>query len=101
MGLPTWYSEGQSSRVGFNHDFEFNKEGDYKQLWSMREKYNFEAEEIPEQEVHHKTVNSTKMREAIKDGYIQKANAYLDLIILLWGKDPFHYENPNFPVVTR
>ena len=35
--------------VGFNHHFGFNKEGDYRQLWEMQEKYAFEAEEIPEQ----------------------------------------------------
>ena len=36
--------------VGFNHHFGFNREGDYRQLWDWREKYGFEAEEIPEQE---------------------------------------------------
>ncbi len=85
--------------VGFNHHFGFNKEGDYKQLWSMREKYNFEAEEIPEQEVQHETVSSTKIREAINDGYIQKANAYLDHYYIVMGKPvPFDYENPLFPL---
>ena len=44
--------------VGFNHHFGFNKEGDYKQLWEWQEKYHFEAEEIPEQEVQHETVSS-------------------------------------------
>jgi len=61
--------------AGFNHHFGFNKEGDYKQLWSLRSKYNFDAEEIPEQEVMHETVSSTKIRQAIKEGFIQKANA--------------------------
>src|SRR5512136_2335838 len=37
--------------AGFNHHFGFNKEGDYRHLWNWREKYDFEAEEIPEQEV--------------------------------------------------
>lgn len=64
--------------VGFNHHFGNNKEGDYKQLWGWREKYGFEAEEIPEQEVQHETVSSTKIRKAITEGYIQRANAYLD-----------------------
>jgi riboflavin kinase/FMN adenylyltransferase len=64
--------------VGFNHHFGFNQEGDYKQLWGWRAKYNFEAEEIPEQEVQHETVSSTKIRKAISEGYIQRANAYLD-----------------------
>jgi riboflavin kinase / FMN adenylyltransferase len=72
--------------VGFNHHFGFNKEGDYKQLWSWQGKYNFEAEEIPEQEVYHETVSSTRIREAISEGYIQRANAYLDHYYLIMGK---------------
>ncbi|MDQ1332411.1 MAG: Riboflavin biosynthesis protein [Bacteroidota bacterium] len=72
--------------VGFNHHFGFNKEGDYKQLWGWRGKYNFEAEEIPEQEVQHETVSSTKIRKAISEGYIQRANAYLDHYYIIMGK---------------
>jgi FAD synthase len=48
-------------------------------LINSQEKYNFEAEEIPEQEVQHETVSSTKIRRAIGEGYIQRANACLDL----------------------
>ncbi len=71
--------------AGFNHHFGFNKEGDYKQLWAWREKYNFEAEEIPEQEVQHETVSSTRIRKAISEGYIQRANAYLDNYYIVIG----------------
>lgn len=71
--------------VGFNHHFGFNQEGDYKQLWNWRDKYNFEAEEIPEQEVYNESVSSTRIRQALKDGYIQKANAYLDHYYLISG----------------
>ncbi len=71
--------------VGFNHHFGFNQEGDYKHLWNWRQKYNFEAEEIPEQEVQHETVSSTKIRKAISEGYIQRANAYLDHYYLIIG----------------
>jgi riboflavin kinase/FMN adenylyltransferase len=72
--------------VGFNHHFGFNKEGDYKQLWNWQGKYNFEAEEIPEQEVQNEKVSSTKIRQAISEGYIQKANAYLDHYYIIIGK---------------
>ena len=51
-----------------------------------REKYNFEAEEIPEQEVQHETVSSTSIRQAISEGYIQRANAYLDHYYIIMGK---------------
>jgi riboflavin kinase / FMN adenylyltransferase len=71
--------------VGFNHHFGFNKEGDYKQLWEWQEKYEFEAEEIPEQEVYHETVSSTKIRQSISEGYIQRANAYLDHYYIIKG----------------
>jgi riboflavin kinase/FMN adenylyltransferase len=72
--------------AGFNHHFGFNKEGDYKQLWAWQGKFNFEAEEIPEQEVYHETVSSTKIRQAISEGYIQRANAYLDHYYIIMGK---------------
>jgi riboflavin kinase / FMN adenylyltransferase len=72
--------------VGFNHHFGFNKEGSYKQLWDWQEKYHFEAEEIPEQEVYHETVSSTRIREAISEGYIQRANAYLDHYYIVKGR---------------
>jgi len=82
--------------AGFNHHFGFNQEGDYRQLWEMRKKYNFEAEEIPEQDVHDETVSSTKIRQAIKEGFIQKANAYLDHYYIIMGKpEKYPYRN-NF-----
>lgn len=71
--------------VGFNHHFGFNKEGDYRQLWNWREKYEFDAEEIPEQEVYNETVSSTRIRQAINEGYIQRANAYLDHYYFIRG----------------
>jgi riboflavin kinase/FMN adenylyltransferase len=72
--------------VGFNHHFGFNKEGDYKHLWDWQEKYKFYAEEIPEQEVENETVSSTKIRKAISEGYIQRANAYLDHYYIVIGQ---------------
>ena len=71
--------------AGFNHHFGFNKEGDYRKLWEWQGKYHFEAVEIPEQEVHHETVSSTKIRQAISEGYIQRANAYLDHYYIIKG----------------
>ena len=72
--------------AGFNHHFGFNKEGDYRHLWDWQPKYDFIAEEIPEQEVENETVSSTKIRKAISEGYIQRANAYLDHYYIVIGK---------------
>jgi len=81
--------------VGFNHHFGFNKEGNYKQLWEWQRKYNFEAEEIPEQEVQKETVSSTKIRQAISEGNIQRANAYLDHYYMIMGKpENYFYKVP-------
>lgn len=85
--------------AGFNHHFGFNQEGDYKQLWTWQGKYNFEAEEIPEQEVQHETVSSSKIRQAISEGYIQKANAYLDHYYIIMGKSvEYTFDNPWLPL---
>jgi riboflavin kinase/FMN adenylyltransferase len=89
--------------VGFNHHFGFNKEGDYKQLWDWQGKYHFEAEEIPEQEVYHETVSSTKIRQAISEGYIQRANAYLDHYYIIKGKpEKYHSgDSPDLPYLVK
>lgn len=89
--------------AGFNHHFGFNKEGDYKQLWSWRNKYGFEAEEIPEQEIEHETVSSTNIRKAIREGYIQRANAYLDHYYMIIGKPENHniQENRGIPELIK
>jgi riboflavin kinase/FMN adenylyltransferase len=71
--------------VGHNHHFGFNQQGDYRMLWEWREKYGFEAEEIPMQEVQNETVSSTRIRQALTEGYIQRANAYLDHFYLVIG----------------
>ena len=64
--------------VGFNHFFGHNREGNFDALYRVSEKYGFKVEEIPEQEVQNETVSSTKIRKALANGHIQRANAYLE-----------------------
>ena len=64
--------------VGFNHHFGHNREGDYDYLHELGKYYDFAVEEIPEQDIHNEFVSSTKIRKAILEGNIQRANAYLD-----------------------
>ena len=40
-------------------------------------------EEIPEQEIQNETVSSTKIRKALREGNIQRANAYLEHIFMV------------------
>ena len=69
--------------VGFNHFFGHNKEGSYASLYHSREKYGYKVEEIPEQEIQNETVSSTKIRKALCEGNIQRANAYLEHIFMV------------------
>lgn len=76
-----------SSRVivGFNHHFGHNREGDYEYLHELGKYYKFDVEEIPEQDIDNETVSSTKIRKALLDGNIQRANAYLDHQYIISG----------------
>ncbi len=83
--------------VGFNHFFGHNKEGDFDSLYRVREKHGFNVEEIPVQEIQNETVSSTKIRNALSEGQIQRANAHLehhfimqaDLVPILLESLPF------------
>ena len=69
--------------VGFNHFFGHNREGSYASLYNSRERYGYRVEEIPEQEIQNETVSSTKIRKALGEGNIQRANAYLEHIFMV------------------
>lgn len=71
--------------IGFNHHFGHNREGDYEELRKLGRSHGFEVEEIPEQDIHNESVSSTKIRKAIMEGSIQKANAYLDHQYIMMG----------------
>jgi riboflavin kinase/FMN adenylyltransferase len=71
--------------VGFNHHFGKNREGDYDYLYNLAKTHDFDVEEIPEQDVENETVSSTTIRQALSEGRIQRANAYLDHFYIMMG----------------
>lgn len=71
--------------VGFNHHFGHNRQGDYQYLYDLKNKYTFETEEISQQDVENECVSSTKIRKALNEGKIQRANAYLDHQYIISG----------------
>jgi riboflavin kinase / FMN adenylyltransferase len=75
----------KKSVVGFNHFFGFNKEGNYEQLHALGLELGFDVEEIAEQDIQNEAVSSTAIRKAISEGNIQRANAYLNHILLMMG----------------
>ncbi|MEI6682230.1 MAG: riboflavin kinase [Bacteroidota bacterium] len=89
--------------IGFNHHFGHNREGDYEALRALGIANDFDVEEIPEQDIHNESVSSTKIRKAIQDGNIQKANAYLDHQYIIMGpaqKSSPTLEEIGFPCYT-
>lgn len=72
--------------IGFNHHFGHNREGDLDHLEALGKYFGFSVEEIPEQDIQNESVSSTKIRKALIEGNIQRANAYLDHPYLVSGR---------------
>lgn len=63
--------------IGYDHQFGKNREGSIHFLRDVAETYEFEVIEIPAQDIDAVHVSSTKIREALLTGDIEKANDYL------------------------
>lgn len=82
--------------VGFNHHFGHNQEGNFDYLYQLSRQRNFEVEEIPEQDIQNESVSSTKIRKALFEGNIQRANAYLDHYYIIKGVSSVNKERTDF-----
>lgn len=71
--------------IGYDHHFGRNREGNFEQLQQYGELYNFSVEEIPAQDIKNIAVSSTKIRNALLEGDIKKANSFLGYEYLLTG----------------
>ncbi len=72
--------------IGYDHRFGHNREGSFKALSANSEEYGFTVEEIPQQEIHHIAVSSTKIRNHLSQGEIHISNEYLGYPHCLHGK---------------
>jgi riboflavin kinase / FMN adenylyltransferase len=63
--------------IGYDHHFGKDRKGDYKLLEEYQQKFNYTVKEIPEQVLHHVTISSTKIRQALFEGDIATANECL------------------------
>ena len=72
--------------VGYNHHFGRNREGSYNDLKELAELYNFELEKIPPQNEGDVTISSTKVRELLLAGDVEKAATYLGYSYPINGK---------------
>ncbi len=72
--------------IGYDHRFGRNREGDFKLLEAEAPKYDFEVKEIPEKVLQDVIISSTKVRDALHDGDIATAAAYLGYDYFFSGK---------------
>lgn len=63
--------------TGFNHTFGAKRSGDAKFLTDNSVKYGYEYFEIPPQKINSEIVSSSKIRDYIKCGNVESANAML------------------------
>ncbi len=63
--------------IGYDHQFGRNREGTIDFLKNISEIYDFEVIEIPAKEIDEVNVSSTKIRDAILEGKVQRAAEFL------------------------
>jgi len=72
--------------IGYDHKFGQKRAGDIEFLKSLAVANHYQVEEIKKHEVDDIAVSSTKIRNAILNGEIEKANAFLQYPFVLSGK---------------
>lgn len=72
--------------VGYNYHFGKKQGGDVKMLKKMGEHFHVEVEVMEPLKIDHETVSSSKIRELIKEGQIEKASKWLGRDYLIIGK---------------
>ncbi|WP_223552145.1 bifunctional riboflavin kinase/FAD synthetase [Aestuariivivens sp. NBU2969] len=71
--------------IGYDHRFGRNRNANIDDLKRFGDQYGFEVEEISAQDIDEVAVSSTKIRNALNEGDIIKANAYLGYNFMLNG----------------
>ena len=72
--------------IGYDHHFGRNREGNFEQLQNYGQTYGFEVEEIPAKDIENVAVSSTKIRNALEEGAVDKVNNYLGYKYMLSGE---------------
>ena len=72
--------------IGYDHRFGKDREGGMEELQLFSKVFDFEIEEIPEQDINDVAVSSTKIRSAILSGDVKTANDFLGYHFHLTGK---------------
>ena len=71
--------------VGYDHKFGKDRKGDFEMLQGLSMAFNFNLEKLDALLSDNVNVSSTKIRESLQNGNIQKANRYLGYPFSLHG----------------
>ena len=71
--------------IGYDHRFGRNRTADINTLREFGKQFDFEVEEIGKQDIDEVAVSSTKIRKALLEGRVEKANRYLKTPFTLTG----------------
>lgn len=63
--------------IGYDHRFGKDRSGGLDELHQYAEKYQYEVEEIPRQDIEEIGISSTKIRRALEVGDVSQANTFL------------------------
>ncbi len=80
------YLKAKKVIIGYDHRFGKGRTADLYDLKVYGDCFDFEVEEITKQEIKDVAVSSTKIRKALLEGEIEKANNYLGYSFMLTGK---------------
>ncbi len=72
--------------IGYDHKFGKNREGGFEYLQLCAQEFNFDLEKLDALLMDDIHVSSTKIRSALQDGKIHKANRYLGYEFTLHGR---------------
>lgn len=72
--------------IGYDHRFGRNREGSIADIMEYSKIFDFEVEEIAEQDIDDCIISSTKIRQAILQGDVHQASSFLGRYFQLSGK---------------
>lgn len=76
----------KSVLIGYDHRFGRNRNANIEDLRNFGKQYDFEVAEISAQAIEAVAVSSTKIRKALEEGRVKKANQFLGSVFGLCGK---------------
>lgn len=80
------YLKAKKVIIGYDHRFGKDRKANILDLKKYGEALDFQVEEISKQEIEDVAISSTKIRRALENGEIEKANTYLGYNFMLTGK---------------